>query len=365
MRTFRATTIATAAAGLLLVGCGGEEAISQLTDAFAESGEVEEVEAETVTEPVEASGTDETDADGTGDTDDGDTAEQPAPEVAAVDGRTIDETVHYVGLEYTVSGMTVVDLDAEASPDGQVDNRVQGLELTFDVSVFNPGNDTAMPSPPASLRWDEPGTGNVVDVSGRADFRQVPGDSSSSGEIVVRVPPADLEVYDDASARLILGQSGHSAAQVPVGSDAELITRFPVQQPLDGETFDVNDVEVTITAAEVRWDYTGNSHLEDGQALLELTYTMANQADRQSCSTRGEGAFALTLPSGDGIVDLGVTERCVRGGETETDVRTGFLIDADYAGDYTLRHERSDDQDEITFTLVEQDGVPSSERTTR
>lgn len=368
MRTFRATTIAAAAAGLLLVGCGGDEAIGQLTDAFSEAAEDDAADEETDAEPVESDETDETDeTDGsdTGETDDAGASEQPAADVTTVDGRTIDETVHYAGLEYTVAGMTAVDLDAEASPDGQVDNRVRGIELTFDVSVFNPGNDTVMPSPPISLRWDETGTGNVVDVSGRAEFRQVPGDSSSSGEIVVTVPPADLEVYDDASARLILGQSGHSAAQVPVGSDAEIITRFPVQQPFVGESFNVSGVEVTITAAEVRWDYTGNSHLEDGQALLELTYTMDNQSDSQSCSTRGQGAFALTLPSGDGIVDEGVTERCVSGGEAETDVRTGFLIDGDYAGDYTLRHERGGEQDEITFTLVAEEGVPSSERTTR
>jgi hypothetical protein len=286
-------------------------------------------------------------------------------EVVNVEGRAIAESVHHLGLEYTIDQLTVVDLDAEASPDGEVDERVQGLELVFEASVYNPGSDTATPRAPVSLRWDESGSGNVVDVTGRTEFRQVPGDSSSSGEIVVPLRPADLELYDDASARLILGQSGNSAAQVPVGPDAELIDRFPVQQEsVVGESFDVNDVLVTITAAEVRWDY-GSSHVEDGVALFELTYDMEEQGGSQSCSTRGQGAFALTLPSGDGIVDEGVTERCVRGDQTETDVRTGFLIDGDYAGDYTLRHERSEDADEVAFTLVEAAGSPASERDTR
>lgn len=346
---------ATAAAAIVLAGCGSsaEEAVGQLTDALAEEGDEE---AEAPDEPA----TDDEDGDESPEGTDGDDGDgEAATEDVDVDGRAMDVSVHHNGLEYTVSELTVVDLD-----EGN-DQRIQGLELTFDASVYNPSSDTAQPSPAVSLRWDEPGTGNVVDVSGRAEFRQVPGDASSSGEIVVPLRPEDLEVYDDASARLILGQSGRSAAELAVGGDAETVDRFPVQQPLDGETFDVNDVLVTITAAEVRWDYRGSEHVEDGVALLELTYTMENQGGSQSCSTRGEGAFALTLPNGDGIVDEGVTERCVSGGETETDVRTGFLIDGDYAGDYTLRHERSGDQDEITFTLSEGEGLPAAERDTR
>ena len=331
-----------AAGALLLAGCGSDdvdEALDQLDDAIEEVDDQDEDDAED-------------------DEDDG----EP---VATVDGRALDGTVHHGGLEYTVTALSVVDLDAEHSPDGEVDQRVQGLELTFEANVANPGSDTVSPSPAVALRWDEPGTDNVVDVSGRAEFRQVPGDASSSGEFVVPVSPQDLEVYDDDTARLIIGRSGQSPAQLPIGDQAELIDRFPVPQELDEDTFEVAAVVVTITAAEVRWDNPNGSHVEDGTALFELTYTMDNQSGSQSCSTRGEGAFALTLPSGDGIVDLGVSERCVRGGETETDVKTGFLIDGDYAGDYTLRHERGDDEDEITFTLVEGDGVPADERETR
>lgn len=359
MRSMRATAMTMAAAAVVLAGCGGDDAsdaVEQLSDAIAEDTE-EDKDAE----PEEVDDGEEVDDAGDGDAGDaGDSVE-----VVQIDGRTIDTTVHHLGLDYTIEQMTVVDLDAEASADGEVDQRVQGIELTFEASAFNPTNDTANPRPPISLRWDEPDTGNVVDISGQAEFRQVPGDASSSGEIVVRVPPQDLELYDDASARLVLGQSGQSAAQVPIGAAAELIDRHPVQQAsVVGESFDVNEVLVTITAAEVRWDY-GNSHVEDGVALLELTYDMDNQGDGQSCSTRGQGAFALTLPNGDGIVDEGVTERCVSGGETETGVRTGFLIDGDYPGDYILRHERSDDQDEMTFALEAVAGAPAGERDTR
>lgn len=361
MRTSRTMLMTTAAAALVLAGCGGDEAgdaVEQLTDAIADENAEKEDDAEPAATDDAAAGGGE-DSEDVEVSDDADRAE-----VVDIAGRAIDVSVHHLGLEYTIAQLTVVDLDAEASADGEVDQRVHGLELTFDASVFNPGSDTATPALPVSMRWDEPGTGNVIDVSGRAEFRQVPGDASSSGEIVVPLAPRDLEQYDDASARLILGHSGSSAAQVPIGAEAELVDRFPVQQPLVGERFDVDDVLVTITAAEVRWDY-GNSHVEDGVALLELTYDLEERSGSQSCSTRGQGAFALMLPSGDGIVDEGVTERCVRGDQTETDVRTGFLIDGDYAGEYTLRHERGDDQDEVTFTLIEAAGSPAAERDTR
>ena len=331
---------------LLLAACGSddaEEALDQLGDAIEETEEQE-------------------DDDDQDDQDDGDDADM---EPASVEGRSLDGVIHHGGLEYSVTALNVVDLDAESSPDGEVDQRVQGLELTFEASVANPGSDTVTPSPAVALRWDEPGTDNVVDVSGRAEFRQVPGDASSSGEFVVTVGPQDLEVYDDDTARLIIGQPGQSPAQLPIGDQAELIDRFPVPQELDEDTFEVSGVVVTITAAEIRWDNPNGSHVEDDTALFELTYTMDNQSGSQSCSTRGEGAFALILPSGDGIVDLGVSERCVSGGETETDVKTGFQVDGDYAGDYTLRHERGDEDDEITFTLTEGDGVPSDQRETR
>ena len=343
-------SMATAAVlALLAAGCGSddaEELVEQAADAISDEDGAEE--------PAPDGSDDEN----------GDEGDAPA-QAATIDGDTLDATVHHGGLEYTIAGYEVVDLDAEASPDGEVDQRVQGLELVFDVSVYNPSSSTAQPSAQATLEWDEDGTGNVVAVGGRPDFRQVPADASSSGEFVIPLSPADLEVYDADSARLLLGQDGRNRAQVPVGDQAEVVDRFPVPQPLDGETFDVDGVEVTITAAEIRWDNPNGSHLDDGEALFELTYTMDNQSDSQSCSTRGEGAFALTLPNGEGIVDLGVSERCVRGGETETDVKTGFVVDEDYAGDYTLRHERGDEEDEITFALVEGEGVPAAERETR
>lgn len=366
MRRIRSTTAAIAAAALLLAGCGADDVadtISSVTDAV-DDGATEEIEttepdaatADGDTSDVEA-GSDDADV-GSDDADAGD----PATAEVVVEGRAIDATVFHSGLEYTVAELSVVDLDADTT-DGSAD-RVQGLMLTFDVSVFNSRPDTVNPSVPVSLRWDEPGTGNVVDVTGRGEFRQVPGDSSSSGQILVQLGPDDLEVYDDASARLIVGRSGQSPAQVPVGSNAELIDRFPVPQPVQIEPFDVEGVLVTVTGIEVRWDEL-DRHVDDGTALLELTYTMDNQSDNQSCSSRNGGAWPLTLPNGDSIVELGVSERCVLGEQVVTDVLTGLLIGADYAGDYTLRHVRGDDVDEHTITLVDGPGVRAADRDSR
>jgi len=360
MLSIRSTTAAIAATALLLAGCGADDvaetigSVADVVDDGATDG-AETTEPDDAADDVGAS-----DADGGSDDDD---AGEPASAEVPVAGRSIDATVFHSGLEYTVSELSVVDLDADAGADG-ADERVQGLMLTFDVSVFNSRSDTVSPSVPVSLRWDEPGTGNVVDVTGRGEFRQVPGDSSSSGQILVQLGPDDLAVYDDASARLIVGRSGQSAAQVPVGSAAELIDRFPVPQPVQIDPFDVEGVLVTVTDVEVRWDQL-DRHVDDGTALLELTYTMDNQGVSQSCSSRNGGAWPLTLPDGDSIVELGVSERCVRGEQVVTDVLTGLLIGAEYAGDYTLRHVRGDDVDERTMTLVDGPGVRAADRDSR
>ncbi|MFP4234888.1 MAG: hypothetical protein ACLFUG_08170 [Nitriliruptoraceae bacterium] len=341
MPSIRSWTLGFAAATVLLAGCGDEadDAVASLTDAIDDAAEPE---------PDTAADDPATDAAA-------DAGTAPQAEGATVTGRAIDATVFHAGLEYTVSELVVVDLDEGA------DERVRGLELTFDVSVFNTGTDTVQPAPPVSLRWDVPGTDEVVDVPGAAEVRQVPGESSSSGEIVIPLLPDDLADYDDATARLIIGRSGQSAAEVPVGAGAELITRLPVPQPLEGTTLEVGDLVMTITAAEVRWDNLGTpTHVEDGLARFEVTYSMENLGEAQSCSRRGEGnSWFLTLPNGDAVADFGVSERCVRRGETITDVFTGFVIDADYAGDYTLRHVREGDiEGEAAITLVEAPATP-------
>lgn len=345
MRSIRSTTLAVAAATFLLAGCGDDvsDAVGSLADAVQDDAAESEPEAD----PDAA-------ADEVTDTDLEAGNEDPSGDTASIAERAIDETVFWVGLEYTVQRLTVVDLDAGS------DERVQGVELVFDTSVFNTGSDTAVPAPPVSLRWDVPGTDDVIDVTGRTELRQVPANASSSGEIIIPLTPDDLVAYDDASARLVIGRSGQSAAQVPVGADAELISRLPVPQPVEGTTLEVGDVLVTITAAEVRYDPIGSpSHLEDGAALLELTYDMENRGGNQSCSRRGEGrSWFAVLPDGDSVVDLGVSERCVGSGMTETGVVTGLVIDADYAGEYTIRHEREGDvEGEATLVLVDAPGV--------
>lgn len=275
-------------------------------------------------------------------------------------GRTIDARVHYLGLEYTFGEMTVVELDVQSGAP------FRGMALVFDVDVFNPRNDTAMPSPRVTLRWDEPDSDNVVEVNGRGEFRQVPGNASASGEIRVDLTTRDLETFDDASARLILGQSGRSPAQVPVGAAAELIDRFPVPQPgMEGRTLELGNVTMTIQTADIRWNY-GNSHLEDGLVLLDLTYTWENNSGSQVCHNRGAGQnFSLVGSGGGGYVDENVSIRCAVAGETAL-AATGFVMDADYAGEYTFRWNLNigfdDLSGEVAVLLEDGPGVPDSER---
>ena len=327
-------------AALLLAGCSGS---AETTEETSEPETVDEVDA------PEQAVVEESDTEAAG------TATQIAD-------RSLDVAVFHGGLEFQFREMTVTDLDAEASSDGNVDSRSRGLEFTFDVDAHNHLHDTYTPNMPVSLRWDEPGTGNVIDLSSTLDFRQVPSGASASGTITVTIPPAELDIYDEDSARLVLG-SGHQAnAQVPLGSGSELITRAPVNQPqLEGVTLEAGPVSIVLEGGELMWHQGGNQVAED-EPLLELYFTVTNDAEYQACFPRGEGrTLSLTDASGSAYVDLRVGERCVGSGATIDNV-TGFTFDSDYAGDYTLRMMQveimADQFDgEVELTLVGDDNA--------
>lgn len=286
---------------------------------------------------------------------------------AEVVERSLDTSVFYAGLEYAFASMAVNDLDAEASPEDPPDNRVLGVELVFEVSVFNPWDETLMPNTPITLRWDEPGTDNVVEVNGHGDFRQVPGGASVSGEVTVPLRPADLEVYHDDSARLVLGRGGEATAQVPVGSSPEPVNRFPVAQPqLEGASFDAGPVTVTIDHAAVQWNYGDPSmgQASEGEAVFVVDFTVDNGHNRQVCTSRTRGkTMSLVRDGGEGHVDLGLTERCFSGGQSVATF-TGFTIDADYADGYTLSITVPVDFDthtgELPLSLVAGEGTAPS-----
>ena len=251
----------------------------------------------------------------------------------------------YNGLVYSFTAMNVLEHD-----DGN------SAEITFALDVRNPGTETLTPSAPVALRWNEPSSDNTIEVNGQTDFRQVPGGSSASGSIVVQLLASDLQAYDEHSARLIIGTSGQSAAQAPIGGDAELVDRAPVPQPdLVGKQLQLDDLTVTVSTADLRWDGP-NGPVADGEAIVEFEYTMDNSGEGQICARRGEGQnFALTRADGEGFVDLRVGERCVGGGQSEDSV-TGILINEPFAGEYTLRHTPDGGrEDEVTFELVAPD----------
>lgn len=280
-------------------------------------------------------------------------------EEVSVMGRSIDATVHYSGLEYTIGQMTVTDHD-----EGQ-DMRIRGLTLDFDVSVSNDWSDSQMPNVPIALQWDEEGTGHVVEVNGQADLRQVPAGASASGAFSVNIGVDDLDTYNDQTARLLLGRSGQAQAQVPVGPQAELVTLFPVAQDhLVGEVLETGPVPIIIESAHVQWNL-GNSNagqVENGTVLFEMGLTMDNTSEHQVCLSRGQGSnFSLVAAGGEGYVDMGVSDRCASGGQA-IDVWTGLTIDEDYAGNYTLSTDLTvmvDPYDaELDIELIAGDGGP-------
>lgn len=362
MRQINRQLAAVVTGAFLLVGCGFggvAEQVREVGDALeeidAEVGDLESGDAATEVEDGDNAGSADDAADsGVIGEDPGlaGSAEDSVPDAAGEDqdssaatDQPLEVEVSYNGLVYSFTAMSTVEHD-----DG---NRA---EITFDVDVHNLGTETMMPSAPVALRWNEPNSDNTIEVNGQADFRQVPGGSSASGAIVVQLLAADYQAYDEHSARLIIGSSGQSAAEAPIGEGAELVDRAPVPQPdLAGKQLQLDDLTVTISAADLRWDGP-NGPIADGEAIVEFEYTMDNTGEAQICAHRGEGRnFALTRADGEGFVDLRVGERCVRGGQSEDSV-TGILITEPLAGEYTLTHTPDGEREgETTFELVAPD----------
>lgn len=365
-------------AGLLVAGCGSsedgldrppglfdEESVDELVEDLAALVDDEEGDDAGLSSP----GPD----DGRNEPDDSDLPPLDSADFPPVAGRTIDAVVAYGMIEWEVQEMVVVDLDADL----EAGRTPQGVEITFPTRVYNAGSGTAMvTSTPIALQWDDPVTGDTFTVAAQLDFREVPAESFSSGEVTVRLSAEDRRLYDDDSAYLLVGRTGLSPAVVPIGSGVELVDRLPVVQDTDGWELSIEGVDsarraiddtVTVTAAEIRWTGPEGRPLDDGDVLLEITYTIDNRGEAQTCSQRSEGGWRLTLPDGDAVSDLRVSERCAGRGQTVTGVLTGFYLPSeDFAGEYQLLHRRgsggSDDpHDEISITLSAGDGVRLSE----
>jgi hypothetical protein len=362
-RTTR-TLLLFAAVALVGAACGG----SDLAEQAQELADAAEQAAEQAAEEADKAREEEQD-------DAPEPAEEPTTPPATVDlsgltAQAPSATVYQRGFEFTVTDLDVVDLDQQHAEETgtEVETRVRGFELVADLDVFNATPNPGLPGRTAvSLRWQEPDSSNVVNVRGQLEVREIPSLASSSGQVTVPLSVADAEVLDVDTAAFVFGETGNSAAVLPIGSAPELVTRLPeVQTALDGLSFDVDGIEVTITRGMVFYETVSGGPLPDGEVLLELTYDVDNAVDAQTCSTRGTGSWALTLPDGTGVVDLGVSERCVSGQQVERGILTGFLIDADYPGEYRIVHERGGGGEtfvgETTVTLLDEDGSTHDDR---
>ncbi len=362
-RQITRSVTALAAATVLATACGGSDLADQaqeLADAAQRAAEDAEAAAEAEAEPEDA------------DTDDTQAVDAAEPvDLSGLIAQPPTGTVYQQGFEFTVTGLEVIDLDQQHADEtgGEVQQRVRGFELVTDLDVFN-----ATPNPgapmrtPVSLQWNEAGSDNVINLRGSLEVREIPSLASSSGRVTIPISVEDAELLDVDSSALVFGEMGRSAAVLPLGSQPQLVTRLPVEQPtLEGVSFDVDGVQATITQGRVFHETRADGPLPDDEVLLELTYEIDNtEVEAQTCSTRGTGSWSLVAPDGRGVVDLGVSERCVRGGQVERDILTGFLIAAEYAGEYELTHERGgagqEFAGETSIILEERDGSTHAER---
>lgn len=368
--------------GLLAAGCGGDDdlfgGIPDLGDEPADDP-ADEPDAPddasdepTATQPEAGDAPDAPDEPDAGDAGAGDADAIDPADFPTIDERTIDVAVQYGVIEWEIQEMLVVDLDADLQPGEQP----QGVEITFPSRVFNAGGGTAsVNNTPIALQWDD-AAGDTFTVSVQADFRDVPADSFTSGELRVHLTHDDRTLFDDDNAYLLVGQPGVTPAVVPIGSAVEPVTRLLARQDTDGWVLEIEGEDtgrqsmidtITVTDAHVRWSDPDGRPLEDGFSLLQITYTIENRGEAQTCSARGQGGWRLTLPDGDAVNDTGVTERCAASGDTVTDVFTRFVIPTeDFAGEYQLWHERrsgaTEPSDEIEITLVDDERYRLSER---
>lgn len=382
----RTTMTATALAviGSMVAGCGGSD---DLLDRVAEpDAPISEEEIDELVERIEeeAAEAERAAEEAAGDAADpsGDSPAEPAPEpdpppldpadFPTIEERTIDAVVQYGVIEWDIQEMTVVDLDADLQPGEEP----QGVEITFPTRVFNAGGGTAsINRTPISLQWTDD-VGDTFTVSAEADFRDVPAESFTSGEVRVHLDHEDRMLFDHDTAYLLVGQPGATPAVVPIGAAVEPVTRLIVRQDTDGWTFRIEgedtgrqtiDDTITVVDAHVRWSDPDGRPLQDGNALLQINYTIENNGSAQTCSARGQGGWRLTLPDGDAVNDVGVTERCAGPGDTVTDVFTRFIIPSEeFAGEYVLWHGRrsgaTEPSGEIGITLVDAEGSRLSER---
>ncbi|MCC5954061.1 MAG: hypothetical protein JJU45_18345 [Acidimicrobiia bacterium] len=286
--------LAVAAAGALLLGaCGSDDDTDEET-----------------TDTTEAPGV-------TVERDDG---EGEAEDEVSIEPMEIDTTVRYAGFEYDVQTLEVDDSSG------------MGLMLTFDVSVENTTSDTSTPNPEVMLLWDD--GDDVVSLRVNTNFREVPGESSSRGEMSVQVTSDDLETYDEDTARLTFGRTSQAQAIVALGDDVDTVDRLPVVQDLEGGWDSAAGFEVTITSAEVRWDTPNRQQLDEGSALLIFEVDVTNDAENQVCARRGD--WEITLPDGTRRTADGTSENCYSAGEDERGVIIGFEIDDPFEGDYDI-----------------------------
>jgi len=190
--------------------------------------------------------------------------------------------------------------------------------VNLNATAFNGTDDTKSLGFPLTLVWTGPSGSSEAVFNQTSTGDGVPSNSQAALEYSARIDANSSETFDAESAYVRSGVEGANPVQVPLGSQAELVTGLPrYHEDLVGKTIDFGNVKWEIDFAMTEYQMN-NARTPDGETIFEMHYTFVNDSDTQQCAWRGKGNnFALkSLETQNGSADLG-TARCVSGGDSE------------------------------------------------
>ncbi len=249
-----------------------------------------------------------------------------------LDGLTfqINETFYHSGFEVELGEGSV-----ETQEEGVFSDEINYF-LTIEGTFTNNGDSEFSFAPEMSIVQ---GTKNYS-LNFSTDAPTVGSGLTGEGELIFNID----EEFDYEQAKLVVGSGDETRAEVPFAPTAgDLIALAPQEVTLTG-TASVALIDLNFTGAELRYDVPVQwSQVDEGDRALTLNFDALSRKNGNWNVFPQD--FALTKPNGNAVpVDgsgLGSLPGSVDGIATE-DLYLRFLVDADPAGDYSLRFKPAD-----------------------